>query len=313
MLRRTLAALTLIALLGAACGEEEPVRATGSSSSETSSALDDVEVVGDPGSEPTLEFDAPFSVSETAQRVLDEGEGDPAEEGDNITFHFLFVNGRTGDTIQTSYGDEPAELRLESGLLPAVYDALLGARVGSRVLVAVAPGEGGGPDEASDIEETDTILFFAEIIDLSVPLDRAEGEAVPPVDGLPSVELGEDGSPTITVPEGPAPTELVIQPLIEGDGEVVEEGQNITVHYTGVLYADGEVFDSSWERGAPATFPIGTGGVIPGWDKGLVGQTVGSQILLVIPPDDGYGDEGSGDSIPPGATLVFVVDILDAG
>jgi len=93
---------------------------------------------------------------------------------------------------------------------------------------------------------------------------------------------------------------------------VVETGQTITVHYTGVLWDTGEVFDSSWESGSAASFPIGTGGVIAGWDKGLVGRTVGSQLLLVIPPADGYADAGSGSTIPPGATLVFVVDILDA-
>ena len=72
------------------------------------------------------------------------------------------------------------------------------------------------------------------------------------------------------------------------------------------------MFDSSWETGAPATFGIGNGAVIVGWDEGLVGRTIGSQILLVVPPDKGYGDQGSGETIPPGATLVFVIDILDA-
>ena len=71
------------------------------------------------------------------------------------------------------------------------------------------------------------------------------------------------------------------------------------------------VFDSSWSRGAPATFSIGTGGVIPGWDKGLVGKKVGSRVLLVVPPADGYGAQAQG-KIPANSTLVFVVDILDA-
>lgn len=319
-MRRILVVLTAFALLGAACGEEEPTRSTGDTTTTgvplpddlKTTDLDDVEVVGEPGSEPTLEFEAPFGVSETARRVIDEGEGDPAEDGNNITFNFLFVNGRTGDTVQTSYGDEPAQLVLEDTLLPAVYEALKGSRAGSRVLAAIAPGEGGGADEASGIEETDTILFFAEVLRITVPLERAEGDAVAPVAGLPTVVLDDDGAPTITMPSGEAPADLVIQPLIEGDGATVEAGQQITVHYTGALYADGSVFDSSWDRGTPASFAIGTGGVIPGWDKGLVGQKIGSQILLVIPAADGYGDEGSGENIPPGATLVFVVDILAA-
>jgi peptidylprolyl isomerase len=135
---------------------------------------------------------------------------------------------------------------------------------------------------------------------------------VEPVEGLPTVELAEDGAPTITVPDTEPPTELVAQPLIEGEGAEVEAGQRITVHYTGVLWDDGETFDSSWERGSPATFDIGTGAVIPGWDEGLVGQTVGSQVLLVVPPDKGYPEGSPDGSIEAGDTIVFVVDILDA-
>ena len=119
--------------------------------------------------------------------------------------------------------------------------------------------------------------------------------------------------PTITVPKTAAPTALVVQNLIDGTGPEVKSGQTITVHYTGVLWTDGTVFDSSWTRKSPATFAIGTGNVIPGWDKGLVGKKVGSRVLLVVPPADGYGAQPpQGSKIPANATLVFVVDILDA-
>jgi peptidylprolyl isomerase len=85
------------------------------------------------------------------------------------------------------------------------------------------------------------------------------------------------------------------------------------VHYTGVIWDSGKTFDSSWDRGAPVDFAIGQGQVIAGWDAGLVGQTVGSQVLLVIPPDQGYGERGQPDAGISGTdTLVFVVDILDA-
>ena len=105
----------------------------------------------------------------------------------------------------------------------------------------------------------------------------------------------------------------MVQPLIKGDGPVVESGQTVRVHYTGIVYATGKQFDSSWDRGDPADFVIGQGKVIPGWDKGLVGQTVGSQVLLVIPPADGYGTSGNSQAGISGTdTLVFVVDILDA-
>jgi peptidylprolyl isomerase len=136
---------------------------------------------------------------------------------------------------------------------------------------------------------------------------------VAPVAGQPTVALDPSGAPTITMPGGDPPTTLVTQPLITGTGAPVASGQSITVHYTGALWATGKVFDSSWTRGEPTSFPIGTGGVIKGWDQGLIGQTVGSQVLLVIPPDLGYGASGAPDAGISGTdTLVFVVDILDA-
>ena len=94
---------------------------------------------------------------------------------------------------------------------------------------------------------------------------------------------------------------------------VVTAGQTISVHYTGVVYDGGKQFDSSWDRGQPADFVIGKGQVIAGWDEGLVGQTVGSQVLLVVPPDKGYGADGQPAAGIKGTdTMVFVVDILGA-
>jgi peptidylprolyl isomerase len=112
-------------------------------------------------------------------------------------------------------------------------------------------------------------------------------------------------------PRPPRRKKLVVQPLIKGAGPVVKSGETIRVNYTGVLWKNGKKFDASGDRGKPFTTPIGVGQVVPGWDKGLVGQTVGSRILLVIPPADGYGANAK----PPiGATdtMVFVVDILVA-
>jgi peptidylprolyl isomerase len=120
---------------------------------------------------------------------------------------------------------------------------------------------------------------------------------------------------TITVPKGAkAPTKTVVQPLIEGGGGVVKKGQTVRVAYTGALWKDGSVFDSSASRPEQPyfDFPIGGGQVIKGWDEGLQGQKVGSRVLLVIPPADGYGTAGSPPKISGTDTLVFVVDILAA-
>ena len=191
-------------------------------------------------------------------------------------------------------------------------DSLLGARVGSRVLIAIAPKEGLAKANASaTIKKTDTLLFVVDIHASHVPLTRATGAAVAPVDGLPTVKLAKSGAPTITMPKASAPTTLVVQPLITGTGPAVQSGQTITVQYTGAIWDTGKVFDSSWKTGKAFTVPIGTKQVIAGWDNGLVGQTVGSQVMLVIPPDQGYGASGT-TGIKGTDTLVFVVDILDA-
>ena len=316
-MRRLLPCLIAVTVLLGACGDEEPSRETSDPTTTAppelaSSDLEDVEVDGDPGAQPTLEFPKPFGVEKTATSVVEEGDGDAIAPGVMVTFDFIFVNGRDGKVLTSSYDSEPAELVFEDSLMAGIYQGLEGAHVGSRILVAVAPADGLGADPTQGIEATDTLLFFAEVLDVRVPLERAEGDAVPPVEGLPTVQLAADGAPTITVPKATAPTELVAQPLIEGKGDVVEAGQTILVHYTGVLWDGGTEFDSSWPEGTPASFDIGTGGVIAGWDEGLVGRRVGSQVLLVVPPDKGYAERGSGEAVPPNATLVFVVDILDA-
>ncbi|GAA1831917.1 hypothetical protein GCM10009682_58110 [Luedemannella flava] len=104
--------------------------------------------------------------------------------------------------------------------------------------------------------------------------------------------------------------ELKVTTLVKGTGGAVNAGENITVNYVGVSYKTGEEFDSSWKRNEPATFPIGVGQVIQGWDQGLVGLTVGSRVQLDIPSNLAYGDDASGGR--PAGPLRFVVDILSS-
>lgn len=114
--------------------------------------------------------------------------------------------------------------------------------------------------------------------------------------------------PTVEAGEGEL-TELVVTPLIEGTGPAVESGQTITVNYVGILYNEGEEFDSSWSRGQPASLPIGVGGVIAGWDQGLVGVAIGSRVQLDIPAELAYPNPQDGQ---PAGPLRFVVDVLGA-
>ena len=124
---------------------------------------------------------------------------------------------------------------------------------------------------------------------------------------------GEVGAaPTITLADGPPPTELQLVDLVEGDGDEAPEGATVTVHYAGVSWTnDGRGFDSSFERGQPAPFPLA--GVIAGWQQGIPGMRVGGRRLLVIPPDLGYGSSSPTPAIAPNDTLVFVVDLVRVG
>jgi peptidylprolyl isomerase len=116
--------------------------------------------------------------------------------------------------------------------------------------------------------------------------------------------------PKVTPPSGPAPTKLVTKDLITGTGPEAKAGQTVTVNYVGALYKGGKVFDASWKRNEPFTFPLGKGQVIPGWDQGIPGMKVGGRRELIIPAVLAYGAKGSPPTIPPNAPLVFVVDLL---
>lgn len=122
-------------------------------------------------------------------------------------------------------------------------------------------------------------------------------------------EAGELPKPNI--PSGPPPKKLVIEDVKQGSGATAKAGDEVTVHYVGVLYDGGELFDSNWGEDEPFSFNLGNSEVIKGWDQGVPGMKVGGRRELIIPPDLGYGSEGIYPSIPPNATLVFLVELLE--
>ncbi len=113
--------------------------------------------------------------------------------------------------------------------------------------------------------------------------------------------------PEIDFPSSPAPTELVIEDIVVGDGAEAVPGGTVEVHYTGVEYDTGEEFDSSVRRGQPIEFPLR--GLIQGWQEGIPGMKVGGRRKLTIPPEQAYGPAGSGHRLA-GKTLIFVIDLL---
>jgi peptidylprolyl isomerase len=117
--------------------------------------------------------------------------------------------------------------------------------------------------------------------------------------------------PTVEIPGGSPPPDLVVEDLEVGNGTEAAPGTTCTMHYVGVSWSTGQQFDASWDRGDTFSFGLGQGQVIQGWDEGVAGMKVGGRRRLTIPPEKAYGSRGAGGVIGPGETLVFVVDLVD--
>jgi peptidylprolyl isomerase len=120
-----------------------------------------------------------------------------------------------------------------------------------------------------------------------------------------------NNKPSVTIPQEAPPAELVKTDINVGSGDEAVKGKNVSVHYVGVAWSNGQEFDASWNRGDAFEFRLGAGQVIQGWDDGVAGMKVGGRRQLTIPPDMGYGSRGAGGVIKGGETLVFVVDLLN--
>ncbi len=274
---------------------------------------DVITATGDFGTTPTVDAPKNLNTTTTESSTLIEGDGDVVLENELVVLDYTLVNGRTGELVnQSSYDEESPTIFAPSNLLPGMAKGIVCATAGSRVAVAIAPEDAFGPSGGNpqfDIQEDDTIVAVMDIH--RSYLAKADGFPVPvTTSGLPSVVTAADGTPGLTIPKNDPPTELRKATLLQGDGETVEEGDLVTVQYTGALWAERTIFDSSWDRGTPAQFS--TDQVVPGFAEAIVGAQVGSQVVVVIPPSEGYGDTETGP-VPAGSTLVFVVDILGVG
>lgn len=140
--------------------------------------------------------------------------------------------------------------------------------------------------------------------------DDEPATTVPSEDAEPATTFAAPEKPEVEIPEEP-PTELEVTTLVEGEGPEATTGDTVTVHYVGVLSEDGTEFDNSYDRGSPFPVVLGSGGVIPGWEQGLLGVQAGERVQLDIPADLAYGETGNPPVIEPGAPLTFVIDVLD--
>jgi FKBP-type peptidyl-prolyl cis-trans isomerase len=306
-----LSALPLLAAVAlAGCG----------GSSSNSSAGSAVSVSGSFGKAPDVNIPAQKAGSKLTVKTLVHGSGPLLGRTDAFVGNYAIYlwSGTSHKLLQSTFkaGGKPT---LFSGtLLPGLETALVGQTMGSRVLAVIPPKEGFGTsgDAQAGIKGTDTLVFVVDMIKDFSGNAAASGRPVSHGGGsLPTVTAVAGSAPTMTMPKGNPPKNLTTQVLIKGTGPTVAEGDTVVVQYVGAIWRNGYVFDSSWKRSQPFGFTIGASPsqVILGWDKGLAGQTVGSRVMLVIPPADGYGKAGSPQAKIKGTdTLVFVVDILGA-
>lgn len=311
-------ALAVVTALGlAACSSADPtpdpVDRGPAACADGGSAVDSVDVTGDFGRQPTVSFESPLSVDATERAVAIQGDGDLVELGGTLSLNVAVYDGSTGE-VATSTGFQEAGALLAIAdpdqVLPGIASTVLCSTVGSRVVGVVAPEDAFGANGYADlgIGPDTTLVLVIDIVD--VVGEQAEGEPRDLPADFPALglEFADDGRPTVTIPGGEPPSDLRIGVLIEGDGPVVGPDDKVTLQYQGVNWTTGEVFDETWGD-APRSFTS----VIPGFRKAFVGQPVGSRIVVVIPPAEGYGAAGnSGAGIAGTDTIVFVLDILTA-
>jgi FKBP-type peptidyl-prolyl cis-trans isomerases 1 len=269
-------------------------------------ASDAVAVSGALGASPVISADGPFEVSRVERTVLLEGDGEPVDDGDYVEVAITMVNATTGDQAP---GTAHARVLVADGAaLPGLLATIRCTPVGSRVVGVVpsesAYGTAGQPELA--IGPGDDIVFVVDVLAL-VPL-QASGEPLDLPEDFPGlgIDVAPDGRPTVRIPEAEPPTELRAAVLIEGTGARVADGDEVLVQFQAVNWTTGEVFDETWGDAPRSLLTI-----LPGVDASLLGRTVGSRIVVVVPPADGFGSSGSPSSGVAGTdTVVYVVDIL---
>lgn len=290
----------------AACGSD--------GSDDVRSVVSSVEVTGEVGEEPEVEWTEDVEqTGDVEVEVLEEGDGPELEDDSAVMVQYLLSNGFDESTAISTYAEAtPEVLDLGSGELPEVFtEALSGRQVGDRVAVGFESSElfGEVGNAALGVNNKDPLLLVMDVLG-PTPVDvpyAEEGEGI-----APDLVLDEDGLPEAMRFMGiPKPTgELQVETVVEGGGPVVRKGDSVMVDYLGSVYAKPKPFDTSFGA-TPLVGTLGPGGFVEGWNRGLAGQRVGSRVWLVVPPELGYGPKGNEDAKIKGTdTIYFLVDIL---
>ncbi|MER6288189.1 FKBP-type peptidyl-prolyl cis-trans isomerase [Streptomyces sviceus] len=267
------------------------------------------------GEKPTVAKGTGEPSKDLAVKTLIAGGGTTVAEGDYIQAHYLGQIWSTAKVFDNSYDRKTALViqLAQNSIIDGWRYALAGKKAGSRVQFSIPPtwGYGKQGNAQAGIKGTDTLVFVVDVQDTFNAKSSAKGKTVAQGDAkLPKVGTNTDGkAPSIEIPKADAPTKLVSEYVIEGDGDEVAADSTLLVQYKGVVWDTGKEFDSTYKRKQLASFSLQQ--VVKGWAQGLTGKKVGSRVLISIPPKLGYGDTPpAGSGIEKDSTLVFTVDIL---
>ncbi|MCU1513984.1 MAG: peptidylprolyl isomerase, partial [Microbacteriaceae bacterium] len=230
-------------------------------------------------------------------------------DGTDVVVAFTVYNGTSGARVDSSGYEAATEPTFTVGptnTIPGLYKAIHCSTAGSRVVAVVPPVDAFGTAGSSSlgIAPTDTIVFVIDLVSVKKLTVLSKPDST-----FPAVKFDSKGVPTLSKPVGDPPAELKIAYLKKGSGATVKAGDKVKVNYQGSLWSTGAVFDSSWARGAATSFT--TTQVVTGFGKALVGQKVGSRVIAIITPSEGYGPSGNTAIGLTGTDdMVFVIDII---
>jgi len=273
-----------------------------------STNLDGIAVTGDLGKLPTVKIPAPWGVDKTQAKTLIQGTGPEVTASSMIEVNYWGANGYTGKVFDESFtAGKPISFAV-SGFITGFQTGVIGQKVGSRVLIGITGPDGydsNGGNANIGIEVGDCLVFVVDII--SVSATGPSGDTVTPPAGLPTV-AGDLKAPVVTIDtKATPPSTLTVQPLIKGTGKAVTAASTVRVNFAEYAWSTGKVVKQTYGY-SPLDGALST--TIPGWQTGLVGQTVGSRVLLIVPPAQAYPSGNPRIDVKSGETMVYVIDIL---
>jgi FKBP-type peptidyl-prolyl cis-trans isomerase len=262
--------------------------------------------------EPKVSFPTPTKVTTTERTTIRSGSGATVKQGDSVSLAYAMYDATTGKKLDSRGWTSTTRVVFPvdgAQVLPGFAESIVCAKAGDRVaaIIPASKAFGTAGSEQIGVAGGDSVVFVADVVGLSPTKATGAAKALP--SGFPQVTLASSGAPTVKIPTADPPKTLKIADSEVGTGTTVKQGDTVTVQYQGVLWRTGAVFDQSWGKTGPTSFA--TTQVVPGFGKALVGQKVGSQVVAILPPSEGYGAKGSTDgTIKSTDTMVFVIDVL---